>query len=89
MTRGARRYRSWQYARRAQRLHLSQAHPDGAGDCVCEQSVWFFEKQQVSRHCHACFLCHPKYRQTSARARVKRYMARWGVGPPERFVTGG
>ena len=44
MTRALRRYRSVTYARRAQRAHLRQAHPDGAVDCVCERSVWFFDK---------------------------------------------
>jgi hypothetical protein len=78
--RALRRHRSLSYARWAQRTHLRQAHPDGAVDCVCERSIWFFDKRKISQHRHHCWMCHPKYRETAGRARVKRYMQRWGVG---------
>jgi hypothetical protein len=87
MTRALRRHRSWTYARWAQRLHLRQAHPDGAVDCVCERSVWFFEKQKISRHRHHCWMCSPKYRETGCRPRVKRYMRRWGLAPRPWMIT--
>jgi hypothetical protein len=74
MSRAERRRRSWQYARRSQRLHLRQTHPDGALDGVCERSVWFFEKQKVSRHTKHCGMCSLKYRETGCRPRVKRDM---------------
>ncbi len=54
MTRALRHHRSSHYARRAQRTHRRQAHPDGAVDCVGECSVWCFEKQKVSRHHKRC-----------------------------------
>ena len=88
MTRALRRHRSYHYARRAQRTHLRPAHPDGAVACVCERSVWFFEKQKVSRHRRHCWMCHPSYRDTHKRAWVKRYMTRWGLGPRPWMLTG-
>lgn len=81
MTRVLRRHRSLTYARRAQRSHLRQAHPDGAVDGVCKRSVWCFEKRKISQHRHHCWMCHPKYRETAGRPRVKRYRTRWGVAP--------
>jgi hypothetical protein len=69
MTRALRRHRRCTDARRAQRTYLRQAHPDGAVDCVCERSVWFFEKQQVSRHHKHCWMCSPKYRATGSPSR--------------------
>jgi hypothetical protein len=87
MTRAARRHRSWHYGRRAQRLHLRQAHPDGAVDCVCERSVWFFDKRKISQHRHHCPYCHPKYSETGCRPRVKHYMQRWGLLPPRWFFN--
>jgi len=81
MTRAARRHWSWHDARRAQGRHLRQAHPDGAVDCVCEQSVWYFGKRKSLGHAHHCRMCHPKYRETGCRPRVKRDMQRWGVPP--------
>jgi hypothetical protein len=81
MTRARRRHRSWTYARRAQRLHRRQAHPDGAVDCGCERSVWYFDKRKVGLHRQSCWMCSPKYRDTCGRPRVNRYMQRWGLAP--------
>jgi hypothetical protein len=78
MTRALRRHRSLTYARRAQRTHLRQAHPDGAVDCVCERSVWFLETRKISQHRHHCWMCHPSDRDTQRWAWVKRYMTCWG-----------
>jgi hypothetical protein len=89
MTRALRRHRSYHYARRAQRTHLRQVHPDGAVDCVCERSVSFFDKRKISQHRHHCWMCHPSYRDTQRRAWVKCYMTRWGVGPRPWMLTGG
>jgi hypothetical protein len=44
--RGERRARSLRYSLRAQRTHLSVVHPDGALDCICERSVWYFRKRK-------------------------------------------
>jgi hypothetical protein len=88
MTRALRRHRSWTYARRAQRLHLRQAHPDGAVDCVCEKSVWYFDKRKVSLHRQSCWMCSPKYRETGCRPRVNRYMQRWGLAPRPWMLRG-
>jgi hypothetical protein len=82
MSRAERRHRSYVYARRAQRVHLRQAHPDGAVDCVCERSVWFFDKRKISQHWHHCPYCHPKYRERGVRARVTRFMQAHGRMPP-------
>jgi hypothetical protein len=87
MTRAMRRHRSYRYARRAQRTHLRQAHPDGAADCVCERSVWFFEKRKVSQHRHHCWMCHPKAWEQAVRARVARFMAAHGAMPPRWFMN--
>jgi hypothetical protein len=81
MTRALRRHRSYHYARRAQRTHLRQVHHDGTLDCICEQSVWYFEKRKSLGHAHHCWMCHPKYRETGCRPQVKRYMQRWGIPP--------
>jgi hypothetical protein len=81
MTRALRRHRSLTYARRAQRTHRRQAHPDGAVDCVCECSPWCFETRKISQHRHHGWMCHPKYRETAGRPRVTRDMTRWGVAP--------
>lgn len=43
--RESRRDRSWRAARRQQALHL-QIHRGGAVDCICELSVWYFEKRR-------------------------------------------
>jgi hypothetical protein len=82
-----RRHRSWRYAPRAQRLHLRTGHPDGVVDCRCERSVWYFEKRKALGHRHHCWMCHPKYRETSCRPHVKRYMQRWGLVPRPWMVT--
>jgi len=42
-----RRDRSWRAARRRQQIHLRKIHPDGALDCVCERSVWYFAKRPL------------------------------------------
>jgi hypothetical protein len=82
MTRALRRHRSVTYARRAQRAHLRQAHPDGAVDCVCERSVWFLDKRKISQHRHHCWMCHPKYAELLIRPRLKTFTARDGGWPP-------
>jgi hypothetical protein len=41
-----RRIATWRYARRAQLVHLARNHPTGEVDCVCERSVWYFEKRK-------------------------------------------
>ena len=87
LTRALRRHRSLTYARRAQRAHLRQAHPDGAVDCVCERSVWYFEKRKISLHRHHCASCHPKARERGVRARVARFMARHENPPPRWFAN--
>jgi hypothetical protein len=64
-----RRDRTIRYGERARRIHLSWVHPDGAVDCICELSVWFFAKgkslgcrcRKHGRGCSpklACSLCH-------------------------------
>ena len=45
--RARRRRLSFRYAARAQREHLSVAHPSGVIDCVCERSVWLFRKRKA------------------------------------------
>jgi hypothetical protein len=87
MSRAERRHRSWQYTRRAQQIHLRPAHPDGAVDCVCERSVWFFDKRKISQHRHHCPYCHPKYRERGVRARVMRFMQTHGSVPPRWFLN--
>jgi hypothetical protein len=90
MSRAERRHRSWQYARRSQRTHRRQAHPDReapsegerAVDCICERSVWFFEKQKISRHNQHCWMCHPKYRELRIRPRLTQFTRRDGGWPP-------
>jgi len=82
MTRALRRHRSYHYARRAQRIHLRQAHPDGAVDCTCEPSVWFFDKQKISRHTKHCWMCHPKFGELLLRPRLKRFTVRYVMWPP-------
>ena len=82
MTRALRRHRSWTYARRVQQIHLRQAHTDGAVACVCERSVWFFEKRKISQHRHHCRMCHPKYGELRIRAKLKRFTQRGGMWPP-------
>ena len=42
--RGERRDLNFWYGRRAQKIHIPAAHPDGALDCQCEQSPLFFRK---------------------------------------------
>jgi hypothetical protein len=44
--RGERRVRTLRYSLRAQRTHLRVVHPDGALDCICERSVWYFRKRK-------------------------------------------
>jgi hypothetical protein len=82
VTRALRRHRSSVYARRAQRVHLRQAHPDGAVDCVCERSVGCFDTRTISQHRHHCPSGHPKYRERGVRARVTRFMQAHGRMPP-------
>lgn len=87
MTRAARRHRSWHDARRAQRRHLRQTHPDGAVDCVCERPVWFFEKRKISQHRKHCWMCHPEYGERLIRPRLKRFKTRSGLLPPRWFFN--
>ena len=87
MTRAERRRRSWHYARRAQRLHLSRVHSDGALDCVCERSVWYFEKIKAVGHRRHCWMCHPKYGEVAVRARMNRFMQAHGSPPPQWFLN--
>jgi len=75
MTRAARPHQNWHYARRAQRIQLRPAHPDGAVDCVGERSVWFFEKRKISQHRHHCPYGHA------------RFMAAHGAMPPRWFMN--
>lgn len=42
-----RRDRSWRYGARARREHLRVVHPNGQPDCVCENSIWYFEKRKA------------------------------------------
>jgi hypothetical protein len=87
MTRAARRHRSWHYARRAQHIHLRQAHRDGAVDWVCERSVWFFEKRKISQHHKHCWMCHPKYGERLIRPRLAQFLRRYGRLPPRWFFN--
>lgn len=73
--------RTWAKAYKAQREHLSTVHPDGAVDCVCERSVWYFAKRKAVGHHHHCEMCHPRYRNGSTRTRVKRFMMASGLLP--------
>ena len=41
-----RRDRTIRYGERARGVHLRVVHPDGAIDCVCERSAWFFAKKK-------------------------------------------
>ncbi len=41
-----RRDRSYRYGKSARDTHLRVVHPDGALDCVCERSVWYFAKRK-------------------------------------------
>lgn len=45
-----RRDRTWRVSKKAQAHHLKTNHPDGVLDCVCERSVWFFDKVGIQRH---------------------------------------
>jgi ribosomal protein L19E len=83
-TRAARLHRTWVKARRAQREHLAIVHPDGAIDCVCERSVWYFAKRKALGHRHHCEICHPRYRNGSTRTRVKHFMMSSGLLPQNR-----
>jgi hypothetical protein len=87
MTRALHRRRSFAYARRAQRIHLRQAHPDGAVDCVCERRVWYVDKRKMSLHRKRGWMCSPKSRDTYCRPRVKRYVQRWGLVPRPWMIT--
>jgi hypothetical protein len=87
VTRALRRHRRFTDARRAQRTHRRQAHPDGAVDCVGGRSVWFFAKRKISQHRHHCPWCHPKYRERDVRARVTRFMEAHGCTPPRWFTN--
>jgi hypothetical protein len=44
--RGERRKRTITYGSRARDEHLRVVHPDGAVDCVCERSTWWFAKKK-------------------------------------------
>jgi hypothetical protein len=44
--RGERRERTIRYGGRARAEHLRVVHPDGAIDCVCERSTWWFAKKK-------------------------------------------
>ena len=87
MTRATRRHRSWHYARRAQRRHLSRVLPDGAPDCVCERSVWYFEKIKAVGHGRHCWMCRPKYGELLIRPRLKHFTTRDGTLPPRWFFN--
>ena len=47
MGREERRVRDFNYGARTRKVHLSRVHPDGAVDCVCERSAWFFKKAKA------------------------------------------
>jgi hypothetical protein len=82
MTRGARRHRSWHYARRAQRTPRRPAHPDGAVDGVCEHLVWFFETRKRLGRAHHGRMCHPTSGERCIRPRLRRFTRRYGMWPP-------
>lgn len=82
--RAERRHRTWMKAWKAQKAHLSIVHPDGRADCICERSVWYFAKRKSIGHSHHCEMCHPRYRNGSTRARLKRFMAASGLLPRNR-----
>ena len=46
LVREDRRDRSWRYGERTRRVHLRVVHPDGAVDCICETSAWYFAKKK-------------------------------------------
>jgi hypothetical protein len=57
-----RRDRSWRAGRRAQREHLRVVHPNGEPDCVCANSVWYFEKRKaLGCNCRGREHSNPKY----------------------------
>jgi hypothetical protein len=87
VTRAARRHRNWHYARRAQRLHLRQAHADGVLDCICERSVWYFEKIKAVGHRRHCWMCHPKYGERLIRPRLQHFTRRYDMWPPRWFFN--
>jgi hypothetical protein len=47
--RAARRFRIWIKAQKAQQAHLHAMHWNGVPDCICEQSVWYFEAVYIAR----------------------------------------
>ncbi len=42
-----RRDRTVRVGARRRKLHLARVHPDGALDCPCERSVWWFAKRRA------------------------------------------
>jgi hypothetical protein len=91
--RARRRDQTYRKAAQTQREHRRRVHllhPDGIpgeDNCsICERSVWYFSKRKSLGHHHHCWMCHPKYREGSTRARIKQYMARYGVEPRPRYV---
>jgi hypothetical protein len=85
--RAERRRRTLIKARKAQQVHLQTTHPDGALDCVCERSVWYFAKRKSLGHHHHCEMCHPRYRNSYTRIRVKRFMLTTGLRPYQRQIN--
>jgi hypothetical protein len=79
--RAERRHTTWTKARKAQQAHLSMVHWDGALDCVCERSVWYFAKRKSVGHHRHCEMCHPRYRNGHTRSRAKRFMNVSGLLP--------
>ena len=82
--RAQRRYRTWVKALQAQRSHLSIVHRDGVPDCICERSVWYFAKRKSLGHHRHCEICHPRYRNSSARSRLKHFITNTGLFPHSR-----
>ena len=81
-----RRDLSYRYARRAQDEHMRWVHQGGEVDCICERSVWYFEKQKSIGHRKHCWMCHPKYRETPTRTRLKVYVRRYSLAPTPRII---
>jgi hypothetical protein len=68
---------------------VSQLRPKlgaGAVDCMCERSVWCFEKRQISQHRRHGWMCHPKSGERLIRPRLKRFTRRYGMWPPRGCV---
>ena len=79
--RAIRHFRTGIRARRVQQAHVHIVHWDGAPDCICGQSVWYFAKRKSVGHHHHCEMCHPRYRNGYTRTRVKRFIVTSGLIP--------